>query len=77
MSQSSSADSAQQIVLGIFGPPVMSAVCWVLSRGWAGFVQNGEISERTKNRQKKEFILVLIAMYLIVIGMTVYAHVRP
>ncbi len=48
-----------------------------LSRGWARTVQGGVVSDRTKRRQKFEFWSLLIVMYTVTLGMTLYARVRP
>jgi hypothetical protein len=43
-----------------------------MARGWAGFVQLGKVSERTKKRQHWEFWIVLVDSYLIMFGVTLY-----
>jgi hypothetical protein len=48
-------------------------VWWFMARGWAATVQGQEIAERTKQRQKKEFWVLLNAAYLIMFGITIYA----
>ena len=63
----------QQIVLDLLVPPLGAFVWWFMARGWAATVQGGEITERTKQRQKKEFWVILIAAYLIMFGITIYA----
>jgi hypothetical protein len=51
----------------------MAGLIWLMSRGWAIGVQGGSASERTKVRQKIEFWMVLVAMYVIGFGMALYA----
>jgi len=51
----------------------MAGLFWVMSRGWAMSVQGGTASDRTKKRQKIEFWMVLTLMYLMGIGMALYA----
>ncbi len=63
----------EQLAILIAGPPVMACLLWLMSRGWANSVQGGSVSERTKHRQKLEFWIVLIAMYVIGICMALYA----
>lgn len=64
----------QEVALLLFGPPIMT-VCWLLmSRGWAGLVQGGTVSERTKKRQKLEFRIVLTVLYAIGLGVALYAY---
>jgi hypothetical protein len=66
----------EQIAIVLIGPPVMACAWWVLSRGWAKTVQGGMASERTKRRQKVEFWGLLIAMYAVTLGMTLYAWLK-
>ncbi len=68
-----SAPIGEQIAILIVGPPLMASLFWLMSRGWATTVQGGVPSEKTKRRQKVEFWIVLIAMYLIGFSMAFYA----
>ena len=63
----------EQLAILIAGPPVMACLIWVMSRGWAKTVQGGTASERTKSRQKIEFWMVLVVMYVLGFGMALYA----
>lgn len=63
----------EQLAILIVGPPVMAGLFWLMSRGWAFSVQGGKASERTKGRQKIEFWMILVAMYVIGFGMALYA----
>ena len=63
----------EQPAILLVGPPVMAGLIWLMSRGWAIGVQGGSASERTKVRQKIEFWMVLVAMYVIGFGMALYA----
>jgi len=63
----------EQLAILILGPPVMSVLIWLMSRGWAHTVQGTVVSDRTKHRQKVEFWIVLIAMYVLGFGMAFYA----
>lgn len=64
----------QQILYGMFFPPVGAAFWWLMSRGWAMTVQGGVVSERTKRRQKVEFVVLLIVAYLIMFSIIIYAY---
>ena len=64
----------QIIALDLFIPPIGTCIWWLMSRGWAGFVQGGSVSENTKKRQKWEFWSILLAAYLLMFGITIYAY---
>lgn len=70
---------SEQLLIIAVGPPVMAALIAILNRGWAravaGVLGIG-VSETTKREQVWEFWLSLWAMYVIGIGMFVYAHLR-
>jgi hypothetical protein len=61
-----------QILMDLFIPPLGAAVWAFLVRGWAMTVQGGEVSELTRQRQKKEFWIILIVAYLLMFGITIY-----
>jgi hypothetical protein len=63
----------EQVITLIAGPPIMTGLWWLMSRGWAANVQGGTASEMTKRRQKMEFKILLIVMYLVGFGMLLYA----
>ena len=67
-------EQAQQFV--ILGPPIMAFLWRAMSRGWAKTVQGGTISEKTMRRQKIEFCGLLITMYVMTLGMSLYAWLR-
>lgn len=73
MVRPSAAPLGEQLAILILGPPVMAALTWIMSRGWAHAVQGGVVSERTKRRQKAEFWIVLVVMYVLGFGMALYA----
>ena len=66
----------EQAAIVIFGPPIMACIWWAMSRGWAKMVQGGTASGKTKHRQKVEFWLLLIAMYVATLGMSLNAWLR-
>jgi hypothetical protein len=51
----------------------MAGLVWLMSRGWAISVQGGTASEKTKDRQKIQFWVFLVIMYVVVFGMALYA----
>jgi hypothetical protein len=63
---------AQQILLDIVAPPVLTGFWWLSSREWARSIQGEEISETTKSRQSRGFWIVLGMLYLIMFGGTTY-----
>jgi len=63
---------SEQILYDIILPPVGAAIWWLMSRGWAGSVQGGSVSDTTKQRQKTEFIVILIATYVLMFSITIY-----
>jgi hypothetical protein len=64
----------EQVLFLLLVPPIIAICCWVASRGLATAIQGGSVSETTKGRQKREFWAVLAGMYVIAIGMFIYAH---
>jgi len=73
MTRPGAAPLGEQLAILIAGPPVMAALIWFMSRGWAKSVQGGVASDRTKARQKIEFWMVLAVMYVLGFGMALYA----
>lgn len=67
--------TAGEFLLDAVGPPIMTALWWVMSRGWALGIQRGKVSDRTRARQKREFFVLLVVLYLIGFGMSFYVHV--
>ena len=66
-----------QLILDIVGPPIMAALWWLGSRGLGLTIQGGTVSERTKQRQKKEFWVLLLLMYVLAFGLTIYVDLTP
>jgi|HubBroStandDraft_1064217.scaffolds.fasta_scaffold663430_2 hypothetical protein len=66
----------EQLIILILGPPIMTALWWFAARGWALTVQGGTASSKTKRRQKVEFYVVLVVMYVVGLGMALYAWLR-
>ena len=63
----------EQVAILIFGPPIMSAIIWVLSRGWAAGIQGGGTSQQTKDRQALAFWVSLSVMYIAGVGVCIQA----
>jgi hypothetical protein len=66
----------QQALFFALAPPIMALLIRLLSRGWANAIQGGNVSERTRKRQKLEFWGVLIFMYVMLACIFGYAHFR-
>jgi hypothetical protein len=62
----------EQLAILIAGPPVMSCLWWLRSRGWAKEFQGADVSEQTKRRQRIEFWGLLLTLYLISVGTAAY-----
>lgn len=64
----------QQIALDVVVPPIVTAVWWLMSSGWSNMMQGGEPTPRTKIWLSKGFWIVLGLLYLLMFGITLYAH---
>jgi hypothetical protein len=62
----------EQILAFLLTPPIMASLVWLMSRGWAHTVQGELVSDVTKKRQKFEFWLVLVVLYLFAIGLALF-----
>ena len=63
---------SEQFATLVIGPPIMSMLWWLGSRNFARIVQGGSVSERTRQRQKKEFWVLLIGLYVLGLGIILY-----
>jgi len=54
----------------------MAALWWLAGRNLARTIQGGSASEKTKERQRKEFWILLVAMYVLGFGVALYALLR-
>jgi len=63
---------SEQVLLDLIAPPVLAAIFWFRARGWARFVQGGDVSEETKGRQWLEFRVVLILGWIVMFGISIY-----
>ena len=73
MARPGAAPLPEQLAILFLGPPIMALVLKVMMRGWARTVQGATVSARTERRQKLEFWVVLVVMYVMVFGMAIYA----
>lgn len=64
----------EQILFDVLVPPIGTTIWWLMSRGWVSTVQRGEVSETTKKRQKAEFWIILIVVYILMFGITIYGQ---
>jgi hypothetical protein len=64
----------QQLLIAIAGPPVMVVLWWLASRGIGLSIQGGSVSDRTKQRQRRRFWILLAVLYAIGFGTIIYAH---
>jgi hypothetical protein len=65
---------SEQFLMDLLAPPVAACLWWLFSRGWALGIQRGEISERTKTRQKRRFFIFLVLFYAVMFGVTAYEN---
>ena len=63
----------EQVLIGTVGPPILAILWRFRANGWARLVQGGTVSEKTERRQKKEFWILLIAMYALMVGVLAYS----
>jgi hypothetical protein len=63
---------SQIVLIDIIAPPVTAGLWWLMARGWAIAVQQGNPSEETRGRQKMGFWAIMIMSYFLMIGATIY-----
>lgn len=66
----------QQILFFFFAPPIAALLFRAMIRGWAHIVQGSKISETTQKRQRAEFWVILVFLYVMLLCIFVYAHLR-
>lgn len=64
----------QQVLLDVFVPPAGTLVWWLMSRALASAVQGGAASDATRKRQRKSALVLLLAAYVLMFGITIYAR---
>ena len=66
-----------QLILSlIVGPPIMAFLWRLMSGGFATAVQGGTRSEKTVKRQRVEFWILLVVLYLTGIAVATYAWLK-
>jgi len=65
---------SDQLLFDVLIPPAGTVVWWLMSRAWASAVQGGKVSETTRKRQRKEAIVLLLAAYILMFSVTIYAR---
>ena len=63
---------SRQILVDLSAPPVISAIFWLMARGWVASTGSGDTTILTKQKLKIEFRIVLALLYLAVFGKTLY-----
>lgn len=74
MSATGALPMIQQIGLDLIAPPILVALWWLMSRGWAVIAQGGRPSARTKVWINKGTWLLLAILYCLAFGITAYAY---
>jgi len=64
----------EQILLDAIAPPIIAGIWWMMSRGWAATVQMGTVTDRTRSRQKGRFWVLLVILYVLMFGTTIYVN---
>ena len=64
----------EQFLLDLVAPPIVASMWWFFSRGWGIAVQGGRVSETTRIRQRRGFLVILTLTYLLGFGMTIYLN---
>jgi len=62
----------EQLLILFLAPPLLAGITWARSRGWAQTVQGEDVSKRTENRQRSEFWVLLIVLYVGLLGIFAY-----
>lgn len=63
----------QQIILDLVGPPIMTALWLLFSRGWVGLMGTGE-SSTVRGWMKSGTWILLIVMYVVAFSITAYGY---
>ena len=64
----------KQITMDVLAPPILAALTWLFSRGWAGSIQGGAVTDETRDRQAHTFWIVLAVLYVVMISITAYGY---
>ena len=63
----------QQIALDLIAPPLLTALWWLLSRGWSELLGTTG-SQAVKGWQHSGTWIVLVVCYVLMFGMTIYGY---
>ncbi|HXS74733.1 MAG TPA: hypothetical protein VN753_01045 [Terracidiphilus sp.] len=64
---------SKQILVDLSAPPVIAGIFWLTACGWVASIGPDGITTLTKQKLKIEFRIVLVLLYLVVFGETVYS----
>jgi hypothetical protein len=65
---------AQQVTIDVIAPPILTTLWWLFSNGWSYTIQRGNPTPRTKAWLSKGFWGLLAFLYLLMFGITLFAH---
>jgi hypothetical protein len=67
----------EQLALFVLMPPIGSCLWWLFSRGTAMALQGGQVSDRTKSREKIGFFIVLSGAHVRYKNLFTFCKVSP
>jgi hypothetical protein len=65
----------EQCVSVLFGPPIMGSLVWLLARALSPGEHGEKLSKKARERQRRQFYMVLIVMYLVAMVAAAYSWV--
>lgn len=63
---------SKQILVDLGAPPVIAGIFWLMARGWVLLIGPSNMTTLTKPKLRIEFRIVLVLLYLVVFGETLY-----
>ena len=63
---------SKQILVDVGAPPVIAGIFWLMARGWVLLIGPSNMTTLTKPKLRIEFRIVLVLLYLVVFGETLY-----
>jgi hypothetical protein len=63
---------SKQILVDLGAPPVIAGIFWLMARGWVLLIGPSNMITLTKPKLGIEFRIVLVLLYLVVFGETLY-----
>jgi hypothetical protein len=64
---------SKQILVDLGAPPVIAGMFWLMARGWVLLIGPSNMTTLTKPKLRIEFRIVLVLLYLVVFGETLYS----